>query len=245
MKTLAEMDDVEIWRASLMRARNMGEIDEVARLRAFVHAEMMADRVDPATTDKIGHLVDAVSRLFRTRVKDVIGPNATRIPWDVLAFVDRQGDSWHRAFGPERYGDDGEDAGDGYLWEWAAEGGRSTDTGALEQAPLTVTRVVTIPGETDRVDPPVPEIITSRIVLVREPNDAIGAFIGRHRIGSVWGPADDSSGQWFSKLAEVVTPTGPDGELERHTQGHTGRCASRTTALLAVLNGLGFKLDAP
>lgn len=245
MKTLAEMNDVEIWRASLTRARNMGEVDEVARLRAFVHAEMMADRVDPATTDKIGHLVDAVSGLFRTRVKDVIGPNATRIPWDVLAFVDRQGDSWHRAFGPERYDDDGEGAGDGYLWDWVAYGGRSTDTGALEQAPLTVTRVVTVPGEADRVTPPVPDVVTSRVTLVREEHGTIAAFIGKHRIGAVWGPAADSSGEWFSALSEVVTPTGPDGEAERHTTGHRGRCASRTTALLAVLNGLGFKLDAP
>lgn len=71
------------------------------------------------------------------------------------------------------------------------------------------------------------------------------AFIGKHRIGAVWGPAADSSGEWFSALSEVVTPTGPDGEAERHTTGHRGRCASRTTALLAVLNGLGFKLDAP
>lgn len=243
MKTLAEMDDVEIWRAALMLAPNMGEISEIARLRAFVHAEMMADRVDPVTTDKIGHLVDALSKTTRTQVHDVIGPNAKRVPWDVLEFVNDEGDRWWRAFGTDRYSEDEPD--DDQLWDWASVGGRQTDRGALDYTPLTVTRVVTVPGEADRFVPPVPEVVTSRVTLVREEHGTIAAFIGKHRIGAVWGPAADSSGEWFSALSEVVTPTGPDGEAERHTTGHRGRCASRTTALLAVLNGLGFKLDAP
>lgn len=100
--------DAELYQLALSLAEYAGESAEVAALRAFVHGEMMAERIVPPTFDRIGELLDAITASQRSKVGDYIG-GTDGIPWDVLELVDDDGDRWRRIFGEDRY--DREDDG--------------------------------------------------------------------------------------------------------------------------------------
>jgi hypothetical protein len=139
------MTEEELYFAVAQRAGRRVESREVAALRAFTHQEMMDGRIDGATQDRIGELIDRIARSQRSQVGDLIGPNAADIPWDVLEVENCDGDVWRRAFGEDRYFVDDAGDHDGYVYDWMTEGGRSSTEGLLVYVPLTVTRVVTRP----------------------------------------------------------------------------------------------------
>lgn len=133
--------------AALSRAPHHGESREVSELRQFTHAEMMAGRIEGSTQDRIGVLIDQLSAKTTSKVGDVIGPNATDIPWDVLAVIDSQNDQWVRAFGDNRYAVE-DITGERDLsqeYDWFTAGGWSTTDGLLVYALLSVTVVATLP----------------------------------------------------------------------------------------------------
>ncbi len=143
------MNDSELFFAALSRASNHGESREVAALRRYVHAEMLAGRIEGATTDRLGELIDALSDKETSQVGDLIGPNATDIRWDVLEVEDNQGGVWRRAFGEDRYcREDGDPDGHEYDWVTVGGGWSSTD-GLIVYAPLRITRVARRPGLED------------------------------------------------------------------------------------------------
>lgn len=98
---------------------------------------------DAATVVRVLNDVDRPSR-----VGDLIGPNDTTIPDDVLEVVNSEGDTWRRAVGQERYAieDDVMDfPTQEYEWVTTAGGGWATTAGMLVYAPLRVTKVAERP----------------------------------------------------------------------------------------------------
>lgn len=150
---MTERTDEELTTLALQTALtdpHGGEMPELNKLRRFTHAEMMAGRIDGATQDRIGELVDAIARALRPRIGDLIGPNATRIPWDVLEVECSEGDTWRRLYGPDRtvHSDDSDDPWvQEYDWTTSGGGGLSTTEGLIMYAPLRITRVAERPGE--------------------------------------------------------------------------------------------------
>lgn len=143
------MDETQLYFAALSRAANHGESREIRNLRSYTHAEMMAGRIDGATQDEIGRLIDALSAKDAAAVGDIVGPNATDIPWDVLEVVNSERDTWRRAFGQDRYAreDSTGELDFSQEYDWITEGGWSTTPGLLVYAPLRVTRVAGLPEE--------------------------------------------------------------------------------------------------
>lgn len=145
------MNDAELFWAALRRAPDHGaSSNAVASLRAYVHAEFLAEHIDPDTTDRIGELLGAIEEHEFVREGDLIGPNATDIAWNVLEVRNCEGDTWRRAFGEQRFAVED----DGFIdreqeYDWIIEGGWSTTDGLLVYAPLTVTKVAVRPGEED------------------------------------------------------------------------------------------------
>lgn len=142
------VDDRQLYYAALSRASHHGETREIRALRDYTHTETMAGRIDAATQDRIGRLIDALSRKNESKVGDLIGYNAADIPWDVLEVRDDEGTAWQRAFGNDRYlrNDDGS-VNDLQDYDWLTEGGACTTEGLLFYKPLLVTRVATLPEE--------------------------------------------------------------------------------------------------
>lgn len=138
-----------LYYAALARAPHHGERPEIRALRDYTHRAMLDGRIDGATQDRIGQLIDAVSAQDRSQVGDLIGPNAGDIAWDVLAVTDRHGSPWMRAFGDNRYTieDSTGERDRSQEYDWFTEGGWSTTDGLLGYVPLTVAMVAAPPDE--------------------------------------------------------------------------------------------------
>lgn len=145
--TLTDEEKRRLYVAALSRAPHHGETREVRALRDFTHGEMLAGRIDGATQDRIGQLLDDLARTQQSKAGDVIGPNTTDVPWDVLQVTDCQDDIWFRAFGDNRYRvDDATGERDrSQEYDWSTAGGWSTTEGLLDYAPLTVTMIAERP----------------------------------------------------------------------------------------------------
>ena len=149
------MDDRELYLAALARApHGRASSREVAALRAFTHAEMLAGRIDGATQDRIGQLVDAIEQYETVTVGDYLRGGVSDIAWNVLEVVDDEGTTWRRAFGAERFTPEREGLFDGEEYDWITEGGLCTTDGLLLYAPLRVTKVVREPADGDGPRPP-------------------------------------------------------------------------------------------
>lgn len=147
--------DDELYRLALALDPHGGEPGQVHRLRGFTRNEMTAGRIDPGTQARIELLLDAMTEAALPRAGDRIIAPATEIPWNVLEFVDCEGDQWRRAFGDERLDtEDGEINDLGQEWDWISRYGRSTTEGVLfSYTPLTVTRVAVCPSNNPASNP--------------------------------------------------------------------------------------------
>lgn len=141
--------ETELFWAALRRAAHMGASSEpVAKLRAYVHNEMLAGRIAGDTADRLADLLDTVEEYEQVREGDFIGPNATDIAWNVVEVENGDG-TWRRLFGPDRL-DDGNE------WDWAlvsrnglGDVGYSTTDALIPGTygrPLRVTKVVRHPA---------------------------------------------------------------------------------------------------
>lgn len=145
------MTEDELFFAALQRAPYVGASSrQLAVLRHFTHAEMMAGRIDGATQDRIGKLLDALEGYEFLRVDDYIGPNATDIAWNVVEVGDADG-TWRRLFGAERFDEDNNEYDWGLVSRYDGElVGRATTDGLIPGTngqPLRVIKVVRRPGE--------------------------------------------------------------------------------------------------
>jgi hypothetical protein len=77
-------------------------------------------------------------------------------------------------------------------------------------------------------------VVSGLVSLKHEQHGTIGLYLGKHRVGAVWGPAADRTGEWFAALSQVT------GAVE--LPAWTGRAANRAAALVALLNAVGFDL---
>jgi hypothetical protein len=110
------------------------------RARLFQQMDELRDEED--TPPGYGWRAGEQHPTVRSQVNDLIGPNATDIPADVLEFEDSEGDVWRRPIGEERYirEDDGTVNRD-QEYDWVSPGGWSTTEGRLAYTPLRVTKV--------------------------------------------------------------------------------------------------------
>lgn len=149
---MRQRSEEELYWLALGRAAHGGEPEGIRKLREYTHAEMLEERIDGGTQDRIGELLDELARKEASCVGDLIGPNADSIPWDVLeVFAVGDNTTWRRAFREDRIMPEDEQ-----FYDWRCEGGGSTSEGLLEYAPLRVTKVAHRPTEV-----PTPELVAN------------------------------------------------------------------------------------
>jgi hypothetical protein len=234
-RAIDRMTEREIWRAALSRAPYGGESRTLAALRTYVHAQMLDGRLDGDITDRIGEMLDVLSHSARAKVGDIIGPNATAVPWDVVELVDDEGTTWTRAL-------DGSEAldEDGTSYPWFSPGGLCSNEGIIHYAPAKVTRVVVDPDPTrDQVRAvELTDVAVTRFTVERDQHGNVLAWYGKAKIGAVWGPSADGTGEYF---CHVSMPTGlgvgPDGRT------HNARHANAELACAALLHHIGIGVE--
>lgn len=171
----------------LQRDSYGGEHPGVHALRRYTHDEMLAGRIDGATQDRIGQMLDDLSASLEACTGDIIGPRGP-IPWDVLeveSLVD--GGVYKRLIGRDRLVDiDGEPDGEPEEYDWVTAGGHATDEGVLHYAPIRVRRIAHRPDSV-----PTPTMV-----------DAITFTLSRRGLG--WTLTVD---QLVERVRDLGTPT--------------------------------------